>query len=344
MAKYRVLLVGCGGMANTWLQYILQRQDCEVMGLCDIIPEKAQKMKEDYANAGLGDKCGVFDNIKKALAAGLDFNLAIDCTTPESHEFVVTSALKAGCDILGEKPMATTREEALNEIKTADACGRRYAVMQNRIYMPGMRALRKAVDDKLIGRLGFIGSDFFIGAHFGGFRDLMDNVLILDMAIHTFYQARFIAGSNPISVYCHEFNPVGSWYEGAASAVAIFEFENGVVYNYQGSWCAEGHNTSWECDWRLCGEFGSIKWNGSSAPIAQIVKPNATGFIRPCDEYALPLSGEDKPQGHIGCFEEMFAALNENRPAETDCHDNYYSMNMVYGAIESAKYQKKIIL
>ena len=337
MAKYRVLLVGCGGMANTWLQYILKRQDCAVLGLCDIIPEKAQKMKEDYKI-----DCGVFDGIEKALDAGLNFNLAIDCTTPESHEFVVTSALKAGCNVLGEKPMAVTREEALNEIKTADACGKSYAVMQNRIYMPGMRALRKTIDEKLIGRLGFISSDFFIGAHFGGFRDLMDNVLILDMAIHTFYQARFIAGSNPVSVYCHEFNPAGSWYKGAASAVAIFEFENGAIYNYRGSWCAEGHNTSWECDWRLCGEFGSIKWDGANAPVAQINKPGATGFVRPCDEHILPQIA--CKQGHEGCFEEMFAALEQNRPAETDCHDNYYSMNMVYGAIESAKEQKKIML
>ncbi|MCL2286858.1 MAG: Gfo/Idh/MocA family oxidoreductase [Firmicutes bacterium] len=343
MAKFNILLVGCGGMGHVWIKCILQRQDCRVLGLCDIIPEKARKMKEDYTGQGLAD-CAVFGNITDALAAGLGFNVVIDCTTPEAHEHVVTGALKAGCDVLGEKPMAATREEALNQIKTADACGRRYSVMQNRIYLPGMRTLRKAVDDKIIGRLGFIGSSFFIGAHFGGFRDLMDNVLVLDMAIHTFYQARFIAGSNPVSVYCHEFNPPGSWYKGAANAVAIFEFENGVVYNYQGSWCAEGHNTTWECDWRLCGEVGSIKWDGKTAPVAQIVKPGATGFMRPFDEHILPLFGEDLPTSHAGCIDEMFAALNENRPAETDCHENYYSMNMVYGAIESAKLQKKVWL
>jgi len=344
MVKYKVLLVGCGSMAAMWLEYIMKRQDCEVLGLCDIIPHKAQKMKDDYVSKGHMLNCKIFDNIQKALAAGLDFNLAIDCTTPESHEYVVTSALKAGCDVLGEKPMATTREAALNEIKTADTCGKRYSVMQNRIYIHQMRALRKAVDDKLIGQLGYISSDFFIGAHFGGFRDLMDNVLILDMAIHTFYQARFIVGSNPVSVYCHEFNPPGSWYKGAASAVAIFEFENGVVYSYQGSWCAEGHNTAWECDWRLCGETGSIKWDGSTAPIVQIAQPNSTGFVRPFTEHILPTTGEGLPQLHEGCFDEMFTALNENRPAETDCRENYYSMNMVYGAIESAKLGQKIRL
>jgi len=48
--------------------------------------------------------------------------------------------------------------------------------------------------------------------------------------------------------------------------------------------------------------------------------------------------------GHEGCFDEMFSALLEGRPAETDCHENYFAMNMVYGAIESAKYGKKVML
>ena len=41
----------------------------------------------------------------------------------------------------------------------------------------------------------------------------MESPLILDMAIHTFDQARFITGADPVSVYCHEFNPPGSWYK-----------------------------------------------------------------------------------------------------------------------------------
>lgn len=338
MAKYNVLLVGCGDMANKWLEYIIERPDCEVLGLCDIIPEKARKMKEKNNLT-----CDVYDHIDKALIPNHKFNLAIDCTSPESHEQVVTAALRAGCDALGEKPMAVSREEALSEIKTADQSGKRYAVMQNRIYLPEMRSLRAAVRDGMIGRLGYVSSDFFIGAHFGGFRDAMDNPLVLDMAIHTFYQARFIIGSNPISVYCHEFNPPGSWYKGAASAVAIFEFKNGVTYSYQGSWCAEGLNTTWECDWRLCGELGSIKWADGDPPVAHITKPESEGFIRSHNEIKLPVDKYDY-DGHTGCFMEMFAALDENRAAETDSHDNYFSMNMVYGAIESAKNQKKVYL
>lgn len=339
MKKFKVILAGCGGMGNTWINYMLKREDVEIVGLCDIITGRAEEYKSKY-----NLDCKIYSDIKKALADCAGVNLVVDCTTPDAHEQIVTSALFAGADVIGEKPMAETRQQAKNEIAAAEKTNRSYAVMQNRIYLPGMRAIRKALSENLLGRVGFVSSDFFIGAHFGGFRDLMDNVLILDMAVHTFYQARFLIGSNPKSVYCQEFNPPGSWYKGCASAVAVFEFENGVVYDYRGSWCSEGFNTSWECDWRIIGELGTIKWDGGNNPAVQIKKEGASGFTVPCDEIKLDLIGADKNQGHEGCFDEMFLALSENRPAETDCRENFYSMNMVYGAIESAKTGKKVIL
>jgi predicted dehydrogenase len=317
---------------------MLKREDAEIVALCDIIPERANEFKKKY-----NLNSGVYDNIKFALEAHKEANLVADCTTPDAHELIVTSALYAGMDVIGEKPMAETRAQALNEIKAADDSGRSYAVMQNRIYLPGMRTVRKALRGNMLGRVGSVSSDFFIGAHFGGFRDLMENVLILDMAIHTFYQARFIIDANPVSVYCHEFNPAGSWYKGNASAVAIFEFENGCVYDYRGSWCAQGHNTSWECDWRIIGEKGTIKWNGGENMTAQVKQEGAAGFILPSDEMKLDML-EIGNHGHEGCFDEMFNALLENRRAETDCRDNYFAMNMVYGAIESAKSGKKVRL
>ena len=73
-----------------------------------------------------------------------------------------------------------------------------------------------------IGDLVAVHSDFFIGAHFGGFRDVMDHVLILDMTIHSFDQVRFITGRNAERVYCHEWTPRHSWHKHGPSASAIF--------------------------------------------------------------------------------------------------------------------------
>src|SRR5207248_2903614 len=116
-----------------------------------------------------------------------------------------------------------------------------------------------------------LNADFYIGAHFGGFRDEMESPLLLDMAIHTFDAARFASGADPVSVYAEEFNPSWSWYGGNCSATAIFEMTGGLRFTYRGSWCAEGLPTSWESEWRAVGAKGSATWNGESSPLAEVV-------------------------------------------------------------------------
>jgi predicted dehydrogenase len=240
--------------------------------------------------------------------------------------------------------MAESYEDALEIVALSQETGLRYAVMQNRRYLKQIRALRGLVGRGTIGTVGALHADFFIGAHFGGFRDAMDSPLVVDMAIHTFDQARFISGADPVSVYCHEFNPPGSWYKGNASAVCIYEMSDGSVFTYRGSWCAEGFNTSWEADWRVIGSEGTALWDGRAMPYAEKVNPEKPeGFNREM----IRVESEDNWQGaegHHGCFEEMFAALEEGRPAETDSLDNIKSVNMVFGAIRSARTGQKVML
>ncbi|GIO29598.1 hypothetical protein J2TS6_07390 [Paenibacillus albilobatus] len=161
--------------------------------------------------------------------------------------------------------MSANLEQAKEIIQVSEATGRTLSVMQNRRYDANIRALREMIQFGTIGKPGMVNADFFIGPHFGGFRELMDSPLIVDMAIHTFDQARFILGADPVSVYCHEFNPTGSWYQGNAAAICIYEMSDGSVFCYRGSWCAEGASTSWESDWRITGEKGTAIWDGIGA-------------------------------------------------------------------------------
>lgn len=107
-----------------------------------------------------------------------------------------------------------------------------------------MYAIRDFLRAGLLGGIGQLSANFQLNPHFGGFRDEMESPLIADMAIHTFDAARFIMGKNPVSVYCKEFNPAWSWYKGDANAVCIFEMSDGSVFDYRGSWCANGLCTS----------------------------------------------------------------------------------------------------
>ncbi|KAF9113864.1 hypothetical protein BGX30_006801 [Mortierella sp. GBA39] len=190
-------------MANTWVDYAAGREDTEIVGLVDIKKEAALAMAE------------------------------------RNHHGVSATALELGCDVFAEKPLAETMEDCLDIVRRSALTGCTHAVMQNRRYDPRIRAFRKLIAEGTIGRTGFIGADFFIGAHFGGFREAMASPLLLDMAIHTFDQARLITGANPVSVYCHEFNPPGSWYEGNAMAICIFEMSDGPEGDQDGKFIRE---------------------------------------------------------------------------------------------------------
>lgn len=336
MKQFRVVLTGCGSMSKKWVEYVLSREDTQIVGLVDIIPQNANAMASNY-----NLHVGVYENLEHAIKEA-EANLVFDVTIPDSHKDVVTTALKHGCDVFGEKPMASSLEDAKLILQSVKETGKRYSVMQNRRYNAQIRALKHLTSSDSIGKIGFVNADFFLGPHFGGFRELMDSPLILDMAIHTFDQARFILGENPVSVYCHEFNPEGSWYKGNASAVCIFEFESGAVFCYRGSWCAEGAPTSWESSWRIIGSKGTAIWDGEHAPYCEIT--NNTQEQKFFNDYhridsEVTWSGYE---GHWGCLDEMFQALIEGREAETDSADNIRTVAMVFAALESAREGKKI--
>ena len=193
-----------------------------------------------------------------------------------------------------------------------------------------------------IGELGILNSDFYIGAHFGGFRDEMSSPLLLDMAIHTLDAARYLCGADPVAVYCDEFNPGWSWYRGAASATAIFEMTGGLRYTYRGSWCSEGRHTSWEGEWRAVGPHGTATWDGTGAPVAETIA--ATGGFHSTTEPHTADVDEAMARGIAGSLRDFIHALRTGATPMGECHDNIKSLAMVFGAIESAASGKRISL
>ena len=330
-AKTRAVLVGCGGISRTWMQPIQAMPEVEIVGLVDVRPEAARRLADEF---GL-QQVPIASDVGEMLAQTAP-DVVLNCTVPEAHAEVTLTALRHGCHVLGEKPLADSMENAARMVAAAEEAGRIFAVIQNRRYDPRLRRLRHLLASGALGGITTVNCDFYIGAHFGGFRDHMEHVLLLDMAIHTFDQARFITGADPISVYCHEWNPAGSWYDHDASAVAIFEMTGGIVYTYRGSWCAEGLNTSWEADWRIIGEKGSARWDGADLLQAQVVAETGTFISRLCDLEVPPFDAGDKVGGHAGNIREFIRCVREGGTPETVARDNIKSLAMVFAAIESA--------
>lgn len=337
------VMCGCGSMAKGWLKAIADHGDLaarvRIVGLVDLDLTMARKLAEV---CGLGD-VPTFTDLDRALEE-LKPDFLFDVVVPVARPAVVETGLRHGCHVLSEKPMANSLDEARSLIDKARAAGRVHAVVQNRRYIQGVRRLRSFIESGAMGELTGLHADFFIGAHFGGFREDMDNVLLLDMAIHTFDAARFMSGKVPEAVYCHETNPRGSWYRTGASAFAIFEMSEGVRFTYRGSWCAEGANTSWESQWRITGTRGTVLWDGLDDFRAHRVA-SEEGFLRDQEPVAVPEFADiAETEGHASVIRAFLAAIAEGRAPETGAEDNIRSLAMVMGAIESVRTGQRVMI
>lgn len=326
-----VVLVGCGTMSGRWLEVATAMDGVEVVGLVDLEEAAARERMEEF---GLSE--AVVGADLAAILQVTNPDMVFDCAVPEAHEQVTLTALEHGCHVLGEKPLANSMEAARRMVAAAEDAGKLFAVVQNRRYDLRIRRLARFLSSGLLGRITTVNSDFYVGAHFGGFRDHMEHVLLLDMAIHTFDQVRFLTRARATRVFCKEWNPPGSWYEHDASAVAVFDLTDDIVYTYRGSWCAEGLNTNSECDWRIVCERGSVLWDGGDNVRAEIVTATG-GFKSETTPIDLPPPDPcDKAGGHEGLIHEFVHCVRTGEQPETAASDNIHSLAMVFGAVHSA--------
>jgi len=330
-------------MAKGWLRALTQskvlREKVEIVGLVDLNQATADALAAEFHLGHILIGTDLTEVLRGSRA-----DLLFDIVVPAARRAVVAAGLAHGCHVLSEKPMAATLDEARELRRLATAASRVHAIVQNRRFIGGVRRIRRLIQSGALGELTALHCDFFLGPHFGGFREQMDNVLLLDMAIHTFDAARFMSGKEPLAVYCHEYNPEGSWYRHGAAANAIFEFSDNVAFTYRGSWCAEGANTSWESAWRITGSKGTLLWDGGERFEANVVT-GSEGFLRAVGAIAVP-EAEDSADtnGHTSVIERFIRAIDAGTVPETDGSDNIKSLAMVFGAIDSAREGKRVTI
>lgn len=338
--KLRAVLVGCGGISTAWLDGAKKTPDLQMVGLVDIREEAARERAEQFRLK----KVHIGADLEKALQETSP-DIVFDCTIPQTHLPVTEMALRHGCHVLGEKPMSDTMESARKMVRVAEKSGKVYAVMQNRRFDPNLARLKAVVRSGALGPITTVNTDFYMGWHMPdtGFRAGMPHLLLHDMAIHTFDMARALTGADPISVYCHEWNPPGSFYKRDASAICIFEMTGNLVYSYRGSWVAEGLSTTWESEWRVVGQKGSARWDSANRIRAQVATgPGPGSWTSVVENVEVPPRMKRPPHGHTALMQDFARCIQSGRTPETICADNIKSVAMAFAAGRSAETGKKV--
>ena len=276
MNNLRAILAGCGSMGNGWCRVVASRDDIEIVALVDISP--------DAASAFAARQRPRRAPLRVACRRARPQSSRTSSSTPPSPRRAEPLRERpwrrvATCSRKSRSRRRSARPANCSPLPSGPA--ETHAIMQNRRYLAGTRGMRQLIADGVIGDVGMICSDFFLGAHFGGF-PRRDGERVA--ARHGDPHVRPGPGSCPgwtrprhsaTSSTCPD--PGSS---GNASALVVFEMDGGARYCYRGSWSAEGARTSWEAEWRIIGSRGTAVWNGVDAPYAEI--PDGDGFLRSC--------------------------------------------------------------
>ena len=149
----RVGVVGVGMMARSHLATMLPRDDTRVVALCEPSAEAAAAAANEFTKLGLTVPPNEPDWRRFLEHFGGEMDAVLIVTPHALHLAQATAALEVGVDVLLEKPMVVTADEARSLIKTRDQTGRLLVVAFPGSLSPRIRTAARLIADGEIGRI-----------------------------------------------------------------------------------------------------------------------------------------------------------------------------------------------
>ena len=134
--RVRFALVGCGGRGRSLLRNMLRVEGVEVKAVCDIVPEKVERMQTMIEKAGQARPEGYskgetdFEN----LCARGDLDLVFVATPWNWHVRVAVTAMEGGAHAGVEVPAATTLEGAWRLVDVSEKTQKHCVMLENVCY------------------------------------------------------------------------------------------------------------------------------------------------------------------------------------------------------------------
>jgi len=169
-----------------------------------------------------GRRARGFDDVERMLAEE-ELDLVSIVAPTSLHLPVTLAALRAGANVLVEKPIAATREEALEMIEAADAAGRMLTVGHIERFNPAIRELRRRLQAGELGRI-FQISATRLGPFPARIRDVG---VVVDLAPHDLDIMRYLVGSEPVRIYAETERRIHTEHEDLFNGT--IKFANGVI-------------------------------------------------------------------------------------------------------------------
>jgi predicted dehydrogenase len=155
----RIGIVGMGGIGNTHARVYQELEQTEIVAVCDIIEERADK-----AAAAYGAKA--FYSVQDMLDSGIELDACSMCTAGVEnggdHYTPTMELLGAGLPVLGEKPISNDVEKGAEMVALAAEKNVPYAIDLNHRFTPAALRAKEWVDAGRLGQLHIINMRMWI--------------------------------------------------------------------------------------------------------------------------------------------------------------------------------------
>lgn len=275
--KLRVGIIGTGWIAEAHIESYLKQPDVQIVAMADLIPGKAEKFAASY---GITD-CKFYPDHKSMLEKE-PLDAVSVCTYNTQHAVCTIDALKHGVNVLLEKPMTATVEEAAQVIRAEKESGKLLSIGFQPRMDANMRQIKKIVDSGVLGKIYYIQTgggrrrgipnSTFIEKKTAGIGALGDiGCYSLDMVLNAIGYPRPLTASGYTSKYfgtsaVYQKPEDANRFDVDDFAAAFVRLEGGVILDFRISWAMHLDTPG---DTVFLGTDGALRipstecWNGS---------------------------------------------------------------------------------
>lgn len=342
-------LIGYGfisgrGHVPAYLERQKTRTDVEIVAVADICEARRAQVAQVLPHARVYP---TYEALLAAEAANLDF---VDiCTPPAEHAVIAHAALDRGLHVLCEKPLTTTREDAVALLQHATRAQRVIFPCHNYKHAPVVVAIRDIIASGRIGKVRSVSLSTFRTSHAKGVsewnphwrRQLRHSGggIAMDHGSHSFYLAFDWMGGLPTAVSARVFSFEPERYDTEDNFSSVLTFPNGIV-NAQLSWTAGVRKVLYV----IQGERGAITTDDDDLQIAVMRSPggpDAPLSSLSWDVERRSISSEWMDASHTRWFNAMFdqfaTAIVSDDFAGKEAQEAQLCVDIITTSYESAR-------
>ena len=295
--RLRVAIIGCGNIAKSHCKSYLRQPDADIVALCDIVPGRPAEFATEH---GL-ENVAFYTDYKEMLAKE-NLDCVSVCTYNRQHAPCAIAALDAGVNVIVEKPLCVTMEEAKAMMEAEKRSGKILSIGFQPRFNNNMKKIKEIVKSGVLGDIYYIqtgggrrrgipvGHEYsFIKEETAGLGALGDiGCYSLDLVLNaldypkpltvTGYTSAFF-GKDPQHYASHRVAYGGLKYDESMAdiftvddfAAGLIRLEGGIILDFRIAWAM---NINTPGDTIILGTKGGLRipstdcWNGSlNAPM-----------------------------------------------------------------------------